>query len=138
MLQISGYCIEQVDYQSNRTVIYRGKTNSGSAVVFKTLNTNMPTANEISRVCLEFHILNELNIAGVPKVFNLLMHGNMPVLSMEDMGVGLRQLQKGKLTVEQTLEVAIGVAKVLLPLHQKGIIHKDIKPENITVDVGQD
>ena len=138
MLQINGYSIEQVDYKSNRTVVYRGKTNSGTAVVFKTLNTKLPCVDEISRIRLEYNTLNELNVVGVPKAFGLVMHGHLPVLIMEQMGVGLRQLQPGKLTVEQTLEVAIGVTNILLPLHQNGVIHKDIKPENITVDINQE
>ena len=138
MLKINGYVTERVDYESNRTVVYRGKTNGGVAVVFKTVNKGHPSAKEISRVQLEYNILSDLNIRGIPKPHALVMHGHKPVLVMEDMGYGLRHHQPGKLTIEETLEVAVGIAQILLPLHQQGVIHKDIKPDNITVNLNQE
>src|SRR5206468_9437789 len=47
-------------------------------------------------------------------------------------GETLRQrLKRGKLSIEETLDVSTQVASALWAAHQAGIIHRDIKPENI-------
>src|SRR5205823_6588353 len=49
-------------------------------------------------------------------------------------GETLRQhLSGARITVGQTLDVAVQVASALAAAHQAGIIHRDIKPENIMV-----
>jgi serine/threonine protein kinase/dipeptidyl aminopeptidase/acylaminoacyl peptidase len=47
-------------------------------------------------------------------------------------GVTLRQqLKRGRLTVTETLNIAIQIATGLAAAHEAGIIHRDVKPENI-------
>src|SRR5207237_3844612 len=49
-------------------------------------------------------------------------------------GETLRQrLSRARITVGQTLDVAVQVASALAAAHQAGIIHRDIKPENTMV-----
>ena len=40
---------------------------------------------------------------------------------------------KGKLTNEETVDISLQIAKGLLAAHKKGIIHRDIKPQNIVI-----
>jgi len=42
-------------------------------------------------------------------------------------------LAKGRLGVEQTAAIGVGVATVLSRCHERGVIHRDIKPANIFV-----
>lgn len=49
--------------------------------------------------------------------------------SLEDL---LRE--KGKLSVEEAVEMTIGILEGLQHLHESGIIHRDLKPANILID----
>jgi eukaryotic-like serine/threonine-protein kinase len=49
-------------------------------------------------------------------------------------GRTLRQvLSSGALTLDQALDVAIGVASALVAAHEAGVVHRDIKPENVMI-----
>ena len=41
---------------------------------------------------------------------------------------------KGKLTNEETIDISLQVARGIQAAHKKGIIHRDIKPQNIVID----
>jgi len=61
--------------------------------------------------------------------------GGDPFIAMELVsGASLRHiLGERRLTVEETLKVAAGVASALAEAHRHGIIHRDIKPGNIQI-----
>jgi tetratricopeptide (TPR) repeat protein len=61
--------------------------------------------------------------------------GGDPFISMELVsGASLRHiLGERKLSVEETLKVATGVAAALAEAHRHGVIHRDIKPANIQI-----
>jgi len=61
--------------------------------------------------------------------------GGEPFIAMELVaGDNLRQiLRERRLSIEETMQVATGVASALAEAHRHGIIHRDIKPGNIQV-----
>ncbi len=44
-----------------------------------------------------------------------------------------RRIQRGKLSMKESVEIAIQVASALEVAHSAGIVHRDIKPENIMI-----
>lgn len=44
-----------------------------------------------------------------------------------------KRLGRGPLTVGEALDIAVGVAKGLQEAHEKGVVHRDIKPGNIKI-----
>ncbi|HSU25080.1 MAG TPA: protein kinase, partial [Pyrinomonadaceae bacterium] len=49
-------------------------------------------------------------------------------------GVTLRErLDDGRLTVVETLEIAIQIASALQAAHDAGVVHRDVKPENVMI-----
>jgi serine/threonine protein kinase len=56
----------------------------------------------------------------------------MELVEGEDLGA---RIQRGALTVEETLQIARQVALGLEAAHEKGIVHRDLKPANIQLMV---
>ncbi len=84
----------------------------------------------------EAKLLNELTHKGLLHVFE---HGSEPTeyMVMElFQGENLRHMlmEKGNMLRRKWLPIIMSVASTLQYLHASGVIHKDIKPENILVD----
>lgn len=134
MISVQGYNIDDVVYSSPRTMVYRGTNASGDAIVFKIANKNNLTPQDIARVRLEYKLLENINIEGIPRSLALTNSESRPVLVMSDMGVPFAEHYPNPLSIRQTLDVAISLVKILIDLHNNNIIHKDIKPANLTVN----
>jgi eukaryotic-like serine/threonine-protein kinase len=60
----------------------------------------------------------------------------MELLRGETLGDHL--MKRGKLSVEETLDVAIPVLSALAHAHRAGIVHRDVKPDNVFLAVDPD
>lgn len=62
--------------------------------------------------------------------------GQIAIVSEYVRGGSLEDLlrQKGKFSVEEAVEVTIGILNGLQQIHENGIIHRDLKPANILLD----
>lgn len=125
-------------FESPRSVVYRAKQKKdGVFVIIKMLQEDCIGQNEILRYQHEFDILNKLNIDGVIKVYGIRKYEGTPYIVFEDInGVPLSDLlQPGLLTIEKKLELAIIVSSILGKIHDANIIHKDINPSNIVINL---
>ncbi|HEV8217511.1 MAG TPA: protein kinase [Gemmatimonadaceae bacterium] len=79
--------------------------------------------------------LDHPNIVAVHRVLDLGTSGTALVMAHVP-GRTLKQLIKehGRLPVRRTEEILRGVAKALGSAHAMGIVHRDVKPENIFID----
>jgi eukaryotic-like serine/threonine-protein kinase len=75
---------------------------------------------------------SSLNDPHIAHIYDVLEEGGETFLLMEYIeGITLRQKIASPLAVGEFLHIAIQCAEALLTAHQKGVIHCDIKPENI-------
>jgi predicted ATPase/signal transduction histidine kinase len=99
------------------------------------------TAENASRASLkrlehEYALRAELDAAWAARPIELSLHRNRSALVLEDPGGDPLDLQLGpSLGITEFLRIGISLARVLSQVHTRGLIHKDIKPANILVDV---
>ncbi|MEG4304665.1 AAA family ATPase [Microcoleus sp. D3_18a_C4] len=136
MNTLPGYKITEVVQPGVKSIIYRAVRESDrTSVIIKTLNTEYPTIEEITRLRHEYKISSNLQIEGIVKPHSLEKYNNSFALILEDCGgQSLRHHLAGKsIKVPKFLPLAIQVAQTLGEVHQSQIIHKDIKPSNIII-----
>ncbi|WP_433936451.1 AAA family ATPase [Sorangium cellulosum] len=116
--------------------LYRGyRTADGTPVMVKLLRSERPTAIEVGRLRHEHELLTWLDVPEVVRAIGLERHGHGLALVMEDAGdVSVdRLIRSGYLDLLRSLELALGMARVLAAVHRRHVIHKDIKPQHFFV-----
>ncbi len=133
---LPGYKITEVVQLGVKSIIYRAvRESDGALVIIKTLNSDYPTIEEITRLKHEYQISSNLNIEGIIKPHSLEKYKNSFALILEDCGgESLRHHLAGKnIKYNKFLSLAIQLSQTLGEVHKNHIIHKDIKPSNIIV-----
>ena len=136
-INLNNYNFTEIIYEGANTLIYRALRKSDStSVIIKTLKTEYPTLEEITRLRHEYRILQKLDIEGVIKPLGLVIYHNGIALILSDFkGVTLKKIISNQsLELIQFLPIAIQIALILQTLHRNNIIHKDIKPNNILIN----
>ena len=90
--------------------------------------------NAVKRFAQEGRVIATLEHANIVSIYGMRIEDEKLYMIMEYVSGGsLRELlnKYGKLPIEQTVRLTIGICEGLAKLHEKGIIHRDIKGENI-------
>jgi PAS domain S-box-containing protein len=94
-----------------------------------------PTLAALQRLTHEFSLKDELESTHAVRPLELLRDRGRTILVLEDPGGELLSTRVGMpMEVGSFLRIAVGIAAALGKVHQRGLIHKDIKPANILVD----
>src|SRR6516225_4919937 len=128
-----------VAWKDGERVFYRGwhKDSDGSLVAVLAVRpaSEHPHPAIIDLFTHEYGRKDELDRAWAVRPLDLLHEGGETVLLLEDPGgEPLAKLIGAPMGVENFLCLAIGIAGAVGKLHQRGLVHKDIKPHNIIVD----
>lgn len=138
MLKAPVYTITEVIHESTTTTVHRGYRNKDHApVAIKRLKNDRPTPLEIAKLRYEYAIAKDLALPGVVKVYGLEKIEAYLAIVMEDTGGRALNnvLSARKLSTKEMLQLAISIATALDSVHRTGVIHMDIKPHNIIVDM---
>jgi PAS domain S-box-containing protein len=96
-----------------------------------------PAADHPSRSCLdrlthEYELKDELDKAWAVRPLDLVRDAGRTMLVLEDEGGGpIDRLPDEPMEIGRFLRLAIAVSFAVGRLHQRGLVHKDIKPANI-------
>jgi len=108
----------------------------GRKVALKFLPERLTANNaQLSRFKSEARAASALNHPNILTVYEIGTEGNRHFIATEFIeGVTLRAtLAHGRMSVYDALEVAVQVASALAAAHETGVVHRDVKPENIMI-----
>ena len=94
-----------------------------------------PTPQSLDRIAHEYGLKDELDGAWAAKPLELVQDHTRIILVLEDPGgEPLTWLVGAPMETGNFLRLAIQIAAALSKVHQRGLVHKDIKPDNILVN----
>ncbi len=134
-IQIPGYKILRELGHGGMAHVYLAIQESfGREVALKVLSPHLADDEQFSKRFLrEARIVSQLNHPNIITVFDAGKHGQHNYMSMEYIpGKDLKQL-KDSTSREEALRIIKDVASALDFAGKKGIVHRDVKPENIMI-----
>jgi PAS domain S-box-containing protein len=145
LIDLSRYVLEPLRKDED-FILYRGRSEA-SRVLVNVPSKEEPGPESLKRFDHEYFLKEELDPAWAARPIEITFHWNRPVLVLEDPGgITLDQLlgqaseRSGLLAppgdLGFSLRLAINLATAISHLHQRGLIHKDIKPANVLANSG--
>ncbi|MDB5172948.1 MAG: pknB 2, partial [Phycisphaerales bacterium] len=135
---IGAFRVLEVIGEGGMGVVYKAEQREPvrRIVALKVIKLGMDTKEVVARFEAERQALAMLSHPNVAKVFEAGMTGQgRPYFAMEHVpGVPLTDYcDNNKLSTDERLELIIPVCQAVQHAHQKGVIHRDLKPTNILV-----
>ncbi|QOG23706.1 AAA family ATPase [Bradyrhizobium sp. SEMIA] len=129
----------QVLWEDGERVFSRGwrldENGNRTAVLLVTSAADHPSPSTLDRLAHEYELKDELEGAWAAQPLALMRGAGRTVLVLDDVGgEPLGHLMVKPLEVERFLRLAIAVISALGKLHQRGLVHKDIKPANLLLN----
>src|SRR5690349_15185995 len=131
------YSLTHQIQETAATRVFRGYRSSDLVpVVVKRPRNEFPSDAEILRLEHEYSILRSIESPYVARALGLERSGNTLALVLEDAGdTSLESLVRDPaLTLERALGVAVTLAGAVASIHERGIIHMDLKPRHFFFD----
>ncbi len=117
------------------STVYQARDAAGHDVAIKVLNENFVDSREIlERFRRAAAIVEKFDHPNIVHVLGLVDVGGRPGLVMEFVqGKTLEQViqEKSALGVDQAVNIAVQMCDALAYAHERGVIHRDVKPSNI-------
>ena len=124
----------QVLWEDGERVFYRGWRADGAVLAVLPAAEYAPQAS-LDRLSHEYELRDELDAAWAARPLALTREGGRTALLLEDPGgEPLERLVGAPMEPGRFLSLAIGIAGALGKAHQRGLVHKDVKPANILVN----
>ncbi|THB70203.1 MAG: PAS domain S-box protein [Gammaproteobacteria bacterium] len=132
----SGFKLVEKLHKSNRTQVYRGIRESDNATViiksreraiYGSSRKDLQREFEIGKLVSNSQVVNYISFEETADAAFIVMHDDkMVALSSRIPVTGF--------DVKTFLDLAIDISSALLQIHNAGVVHKDINPENIIIN----
>ncbi|HET9481841.1 MAG TPA: serine/threonine-protein kinase, partial [Candidatus Polarisedimenticolia bacterium] len=134
---LGNYSIEEMLGRGGMGVVYRARdTRLGRPVALKVLPPELVRDEERRRRFMqEARAAAAVNHPAIAQIYDVEEEGDLTFIVMEFVdGATVRQLvSRSELDLPAAVEVGVQVADALARAHEAGIIHRDIKSDNIMV-----
>jgi PAS domain S-box-containing protein len=125
-------------WEDNERVVYRtvrGTDRDQQTVLAVLPAAEHPAPATLNRLTHEYGLKDELDEAWAARPLEFVREGGRVALVLEDPGGKALELRlTAPMDVGCFLRLAISIAVALGKMHQRGLVHKDIKPANILVN----
>jgi len=137
MVLLPGYTTTALLQEGKKTILYQGiRTGDRRPVIIKGLHSEQCTPGNIEQLHHEYTIAQQLTASDIVQAYALEQHQGIPYLILEDFGGrSLDQLGDRFREPIALLKLAIQITTALTQIHRHNIVHKDIKPANIILNV---
>ena len=126
----------QILWADGERVFCRGRRpGDGESVLIARPAVDHPPPASLDRLAHEFGLKDELDVAWAVRPLKLLRESGRTLLVLQDPGgEPLERLLGAPMKLDSGLHLAVGIAAALGKLHQRGLVHKDLKPAHILVN----
>jgi Serine/threonine protein kinase len=137
------YRVERLIGQGGMAAVWAGTNErTGKRVALKVILRSLATTREAQEL---FHsevlAASRVNHPNVVTVFDVIEHEGMPCIVMELLDgepLGNYIAFRGFLTVSEATTVLLPAMRGVAAAHAQGVIHRDLKPQNIFICIGPD
>jgi PAS domain S-box-containing protein len=139
-VQPSEYALELLR-QDDQFILYRGRPAAPdvTGILMLAPASSHPGPDILRRIEHEYSLRGELDPEWAAQPLALSQYNGQQALVFRDPGgEPLDRLCRAQIELTRFVRIAIGLAAALTRLHQRQLIHKDIKPSNILIDSGSD
>jgi len=136
-VNLPGYRVVAVCEAHGDTLMYNAvRESDGRAVLLKTPRQELPSRRQLAPLRHEYEVTRALDVPGVIRACDFVEHDSRATLVLDGAGgESLKSvLEAARPDLDVVLEVAGALARTLGALHERQIIHKDIRPHNILLD----
>ncbi len=135
---VPGYTVTTELHRGGKSVVWRAiRERDQVPVIVKTFLDEYPSPLQTAGLRREFELLHGLGIPGVPEAYELEAHRDRVALVLADIGGSTLKdlIVKGEIDLDRFFQIAIQLAETIAEMHRRNIIHKDINPTNIIVNL---
>ena len=130
--------VEDVIGRGGMAIVYRAfDLKTHQAVAFKVLREEYEDDPEyIERFRREAEVCKKLNHPNIVNMIDSGVVGGISFIAMEYVdGQTLKELitQSGRIAQDEAVRYALQILSALGHAHQRGIVHRDVKPQNIMI-----
>ena len=132
---IEKYSVAETIAVSAHSVLRRAhRVSDGSSVILKSFHQGETSPEQRRELERELATLQRLAAPEILKAYEVCEVGGQSALVLEECGGGVLSIPERGLDLGECLEFAIQAARALARVHECGLVHNNIKPENLLVD----
>jgi PAS domain S-box-containing protein len=135
-MQLAGYSLDRLR-DDGEFILYRGHASQAKlpSVLLLAPASTRPSPETLKKIDHEYSLRGDLDPAWAVRPLALSERGEQVALLLEDPGGEILDgFLSGAMEMTQFLRMAVGLATALGGVHEKKLIHKDLKPPNVLVN----